>query len=475
MNYSTKNQFVKSGAYSPISWGRQTYLNSLYLLCSFPLGICYFVLVVLSVVFSIAALVIIAIPLMYLLGLGCWRAAVLERLLVTRWLHVDIPPMSIPLSPGSTRWQRLRAHVSNPVTWKSLLYLFLCFPSGIIGFVILLNVLILMLVLSILSFITGFLIAPFVYLYATLSEHGVVDGRTVKRYFYLALTAGGVVLWPLSISNGLAWMWGQFARTMLGMSDSALRLAQTQQLLEQEHARAESADQKRRDLIINVSHELRTPVASIQGHIESLLLTCEEGGVPPAPALKNYLTIVHRESERLGSLVEDLLALARTEKSDLQLNMTEVQAGEVVEEVYQTLMPLARRERRITIVRSIEPGLPKVQADRQRLVQVLLNLVRNAVTYTPDGGIVSIGLKRADACHLQLSVSDTGIGIDPEELDRIFDRFYRSDASRTRASGGFGLGLSIVRDFVTAMGGTVSAESVPGEGSSFHVLLQCSN
>jgi two-component system sensor histidine kinase VicK len=256
-----------------------------------------------------------------------------------------------------------------------------------------------------------------------------------------------------------------------------LRLAQAQRLVEQERARAESADRKRRDLIINVSHELRTPVASIRGHIEALLLACEESdeGAPPTPTLKNYLTIVQREAERLGLLVEDLLALARTEKSELQLNITEVEAGEVVEEVYQTLMPLARRERQITIVRSIEPRLPRVMADRQRLVQVLLNLVRNAITYTPDGGIVSLVLKRAASGQLELSVSDTGIGIAPADLARVFDRFYRIDASRSRSSGGFGLGLSIVRDFVIAMGGSVSVDSVPGEGSCFRVLLLCAS
>ncbi len=188
--------------------------------------------------------------------------------------------------------------------------------------------------------------------------------------------------------------------------------------------------------------------------------------------LRNYLNIVHREALRLGSLVDDLLALARTEASELSLNMAAVEAAEVVEEVYQTLMPLARRERQITIVRSVTAGLPPIMADRQRLVQVLLNLVRNAITYTPDGGIISISLQQVDAAHLALSVSDTGIGIPPEEQERIFERFYRTDASRTRATGGFGLGLAIVRDFVNAMGGTISVESVVGEGSCFRVLLQ---
>jgi two-component system phosphate regulon sensor histidine kinase PhoR len=261
---------------------------------------------------------------------------------------------------------------------------------------------------------------------------------------------------------------------MLGLSDKDLRLAEARALAEQQRIRAEQADQKRRDLIINVSHELRTPVASIRGHLESLLNGFSEDGsgkMPSPEALQKYLTIVHRESVRLGSLVDDLLSLAKTEANELSLNISAVEAGTVVEEVYQTLMPLARRDRQITLVRAVTPGLPPVLADRQRLIQVILNLVRNAITYTPNGGIVSIALEPAGANALALSVADTGIGIPPEDLGRVFERFYRTDASRTRTSGGFGLGLSIVKDFVTAMHGSITVESKVGEGTRFCVLL----
>ena len=135
------------------------------------------------------------------------------------------------------------------------------------------------------------------------------------------------------------------------------------------------------------------------------------------------------------------------------------------------MAPLARRERQVTLTRSIPPDLPLVLADRQRLMQVLLNLVRNAITYTPAGGIVSISLERSDATQVALIVADTGMGIPPEELERVFERFYRTDASRARSTGGFGLGLAIVRDLVTAMGGSISAESTVGEGSRFRLLL----
>ena len=146
-------------------------------------------------------------------------------------------------------------------------------------------------------------------------------------------------------------------------------------------------------------------------------------------------------------------------------------AGEVVEEVYQALSPLATRERQVTLVRGKGTGLPPVMADRQRLAQVLLNLVRNAITSTPPGGIVSLTLERLDAHHLALIVEDNGVGIPAEDLERIFERFYRTDISRTRATGGFGLGLAIVHDLVTAMGGSIRVQSTVGKGSKFIVLL----
>ena len=144
----------------------------------------------------------------------------------------------------------------------------------------------------------------------------------------------------------------------------------------------------------------------------------------------------------------------------------------MVEEVFASIAPLAKRERQIIVVRDIAPDLPLIVADRQRLGQVLLNLVRNAIAYTPTGGIVSISLRPEGADKVVLSVADTGIGIPQEDLDRIFERFYRTDASRARTSGGFGLGLAIVRDLVRAMGGEIAVTSTVGEGSTFAVTLQ---
>jgi two-component system, OmpR family, phosphate regulon sensor histidine kinase PhoR len=208
--------------------------------------------------------------------------------------------------------------------------------------------------------------------------------------------------------------------------------------------------------------------------VESLLIETEDGDLNTLSheTLQNYLTIIQQEAERLGVLVDDLLSLARSDADELRLNITSVDAGEVVEEVCQTMALLARRERQITLVRSVHPALPPVLADRQRLTQVLLNLSRNAIAYTPEGGIVSITLERFDASRVVIAVADTGIGIPQDELELIFERFHRVDASRTRSSGGFGLGLAIARDLVQAMRGTITVASKPEEGSCFRVFLR---
>jgi signal transduction histidine kinase len=451
---------------------KQTYTNSFYLLLSLPLGTIYFAVVIAGVALSAASLLVAIIPLMILFVMGCWKLAIFERDMAIKWLHVDIPPMAAPLPPKTNWFQRFTMHMSRGVTWKSIAYLFFKFPFGVLAFYVVCMVISLIIGLSIISFILGLLVAPFVCLYMLLARHKM-SWHGVWRYLLIILIAGGITLAPLYAINGVAILWGMFAQVMLGMNINALRLSQARAMAEQEHAKAERAEQSRRELIMNISHDLKTPVASIRGHIEALLLASDdsEQRMLTSETSQNYLRIVHRESIRLGNLVDDLLSLAHNDSDELSVNLTAVNAGEVVDEVYQTLMPLAKRERQISILREVAPALPLIKADRQRLVQVLLNLVRNAITYTPDGGIVVIALQRANAHNIQLSVADTGTGIPPEEQERIFERFYRIDSSRSRISGGFGLGLAIVRDFVLAMGGSVSVESVVGEGSCFNVLL----
>jgi two-component system sensor histidine kinase BaeS len=298
-----------------------------------------------------------------------------------------------------------------------------------------------------------------------------IDGTFHSSVFvgFLLISAFGVGFAVVSaaLMSGLGWLWARFAEYMLGTDETKLQLATAKAEAKVEHARADQADQSRRALIVNASHELRTPVASISAHVESLLKPGREMDIET----RNYLQVVAAETERLGSLVDDVLALARADADELHLDIRPVEVPAVVDQVCNALIPLARRERNLSLVHSCAPGLPRAMADRDRLAQVLTNLIRNAVNNTLDGGIISVEAA-GDGDQVAITVSDTGIGMDAADLSRIFDRFYRTDESRSRGTGGSGLGLAIVRDLLTAMGGSISAESLPGQGSVFRVALQ---
>ncbi len=474
----------------------QSYVNLLYLLVAFLLGSGYLFFLAPGIALSLATLpILLGALLALLIILAMQKLAVFERSMACVWLKVNIPPPFPRQTERTGLWDRFIFSLTSAVTWKNLTYflakaLFGTVSSGIILSILLLSFILFFGSLAyIIDMGLGFLfhIQPFPEVALTHLRFSIIvlitpfaglDNLPVPlvlvRLGFNTLLGPMLFAGDLHLGNGLAVLWGQFATLTLGASQSDLQLVEARRLAEQEQVRAEQADQKRRELITNVSHELRTPVASIQGHVESLLKAYgNDGTTLPSPEnLRTYLTILHRESLRLGTLIDDLLALSRAETDELRLKLEAVEAGEVVEEVYQTVMPLARRERQIALVHQVEPALPPVLADRQRLIQVLLNLVRNAITYTPDGGIISISLHKADEEHIELLVSDTGIGIPAEDQERIFERFYRTDASRSRRSGGVGLGLAIVRDFVVAMEGSISVESTIGDGSTFRVLLQ---
>ncbi|HEX7263715.1 MAG TPA: ATP-binding protein, partial [Candidatus Dormibacteraeota bacterium] len=234
---------------------------------------------------------------------------------------------------------------------------------------------------------------------------------------------------------------------------------------------AEAADRSRRELIVNVSHELRTPIASIQAHVDSLLFL-PESDRPDAEETERRLRITAAETRRLADLIEDLLMLARADSHELKVTNRPIDLAPIVETVVLTLAPLARSERQVTVKLEDVPAGSWATGDADRLTQVLTNLVRNAINYTPEGGVVSVRLNTSGEDHVQIAVSDTGLGISAEDLSHIFERFFRADSSRTRDTGGFGLGLSIARELVEAMGGSLSATSQPGLGSTFFISLR---
>lgn len=216
----------------------------------------------------------------------------------------------------------------------------------------------------------------------------------------------------------------------------------------------------RRHLIGDVSHELRTPLTAIKGSMEGLM-----DGV--LPATNETYQLIHSEANRLNRLVDDLQELSRVEARAYDLDLRPVGVSSLSQTVTKRLAPHFE-SKHISLDLELAPDLPHVLADEDRAMQVLTNLTGNALQYTPEGGRVIISAKRIDD-EVQIAVRDTGIGIPPEHLSHIFDRFYRVDKSRSRqAGGGSGIGLTIARALVEAHGGRIWAESSGEEqGTTF--------
>jgi two-component system phosphate regulon sensor histidine kinase PhoR len=220
----------------------------------------------------------------------------------------------------------------------------------------------------------------------------------------------------------------------------------------------------RREFVANVSHELRTPVTAVRSAAETLQNAAADDPV----AARAFIGIIERNAERLHDLVEDLLDLSRIESRGLKLNIEPLEVAGVYEQVLSLFSERAAK-RGTLLENAAEEELPRVLADRRALEHVLTNLVDNAVKYCPNA---SIRLRAvAHEQRIELVVEDNGPGIEQRHLPRLFERFYRVDAGRSREIGGTGLGLSIVKHMVEAMGGTVYVESKPGVGTKFGVVL----
>lgn len=224
------------------------------------------------------------------------------------------------------------------------------------------------------------------------------------------------------------------------------------------------SERLRRELTANVSHELRTPLTSIKGFAETLLA----GAMADEETRRRFLTIIDSEADRLVKLVDDLMDLSRLESKRVALELRAVDVGELVSQTVDKLRPLAESAN-LDLHEETPRGIV-VSADADRLEQVVTNLIDNALKYTPAGGRIDVAVYAQNG-EVALSVSDTGRGIPPEDLPRVFERFYRSDRSRTRVSGGTGLGLAIAKHIVEAHGGHISVRSRLNEGTTFVVTL----
>lgn len=224
-------------------------------------------------------------------------------------------------------------------------------------------------------------------------------------------------------------------------------------------------EQMRKDFVANVSHELKTPITSIKGFSETLL----DGAMNDKDTLEAFLKIILTESERLQNLVHDLLELSKIEQHGNILSFQNCNMVSLIEDILPILEKRAE-EKRIELVFEKSDEAACVEGDEYRLKQVFVNLITNAINYTPDGGKVTVSYAD-EADSVSVSVKDTGIGIDKKELPRIFERFYRVDKARNRSSGGTGLGLAIVKHIVEAHHGEISVESELGKGTIFTVKL----
>jgi len=293
----------------------------------------------------------------------------------------------------------------------------------------------------------------------------------------LGIATGAAIITALAVSSLVA---RRVVRPIRDLADSAQRIArgaydervgstgedELAELAGAFNAMAgslEISEQRRRRLLSDVAHELRTPLATLDAHLEGLA----DGVLDPTP---DTLTTMRHETARLARVVDDLQAVSRAEERQLQLDVHKVEPGGLLHRAARAAEPAARTED-ITIVVGPAEHLPRVTVDEDRFAEVLGNLMDNALRHTPPGGTVTLSARTAHN-DVELSVTDTGSGVAPENLDRIFERFFRADPARARSDGGSGIGLTITRAIVEAHGGRIAASSAgPGAGATFTISL----
>jgi two-component system, NarL family, sensor histidine kinase BarA len=250
------------------------------------------------------------------------------------------------------------------------------------------------------------------------------------------------------------------------ITESYRELSEKNRQLEESFARLKELDRLKSNFLATMSHELRTPLTSVIGYSEMML---EGLGGPLTSEQREYVGIIMEKGENLLQLITSILDISKIEAGRVRLVVAEVDVAQLMRDAVATVLPLARKKGLKVLC---EPGaLPRFRADRDKIRQCLVNLCSNAVKFTPAGGTVVVSGEALPRERIAVRVSDTGIGIPEEHVERVFDVFYQVDGSATREYGGAGLGLAIVKSFVEAHGGEVSVRSGVGEGSTFSMIL----
>jgi len=225
--------------------------------------------------------------------------------------------------------------------------------------------------------------------------------------------------------------------------------------------RLKKLEKMRVDFVANVTHEIRTPLTAILGFIETL----QEGAIEEKETAQKFLEIIARHARRLNRLVEDLLTISDIELGEMQFFFESVSLSGILDNVLPVVEPRVG-EKKMTLLKTLPEDLPPIRADRDRLVQIFLNVLDNAIKFTPESGKVSISASLEEDGHVAVRIADTGVGIPRDEVSRLGERFYRVDKTRSRELGGTGLGLSIVKHLMTAHGGRMEIESQLGQGTT---------
>jgi two-component system, OmpR family, phosphate regulon sensor histidine kinase PhoR len=299
----------------------------------------------------------------------------------------------------------------------------------------------------------------------------------VSLYLALALTVVYALMHQLGVSLASSTLYeclGFFFISFLALVVSLewivfRRLKSLTVLNQREIKKLKDMENFRREFLGEVSHELKTPIFAVQGFIHTLM----DGAIEDDRVRLKFLKKAMKNADRLSNLVQDLLIITQAESGEMELRIRKFEIYDLVQEVIDSLEYKFTKKRR-NISCGIEANgheHTRVLADRERIQQVLINLVDNAVKYGDQEGCITIGLV-AHEQKLYISVQDNGPGIDPQELDKIFRRFYRVDKSRSREKGGTGLGLAICKHLLKMHGEQITAESIPGQGTTFTFSLK---